>query len=102
MLNDSLWQFTGIEYLYEQFMPLTPYGIAWKNSRNLITDHGKLKRIHDLTEAALEFINAAPEKADKVSWHLRRLPMVQCSRLANLQLHEIFQYKKFILYLIKY
>ena len=97
MLNDSLWQFTGIEYLYEQFMPLTPYGITWKNSRKLITDHGKLKRIHDLTEAALEFINAAPQKADKVSWHLRRLPMVQCSHQENLQLHEIFQYKKFLL-----
>jgi DNA mismatch repair ATPase MutS len=97
MLNDSLWQFTGIEYLYEQFTPLTPYGIAWKNSRELITDHVALKRIYDLTEAALEFINAAPEKADKVSWHLRRLPMVQCSHQANLQLHEIFQYKKFLL-----
>ncbi|RLI51924.1 MAG: hypothetical protein DRP09_18720, partial [Candidatus Thorarchaeota archaeon] len=97
MLSDSLWQFTGIEYLYEQFMPLTPYGITWKNGRKLINDHEELKRIYDLTEAALGFINAAPEKSDKVSWHLRRLPMVQCSHQANLQLHEIFQYKKFLL-----
>jgi DNA mismatch repair ATPase MutS len=97
MLNDSLWQFTGIEYLYEQFKPLTPYGITWKNNRELITDPAKLKQIYDLTEAALEFINAAPQKADKVSWHLRRLPIVQCSHQTNLQLHEIFQYKKFLL-----
>ena len=104
----SAWDFARMERLWARFAPLTPYGKDAKEERAASADRAELERAYDRAESFLGFLSSAPPgAADKLAYHLRRMPRLPFSsagacaeRLASgsgeLDLIEIFQVKKFM------
>jgi DNA mismatch repair ATPase MutS len=98
----AAWSFARVEELWARFAPLTPYGKDAKERRELLSDRALLEHVYDRVEDAAAFLGGAEAGvADRVAYHLKRLPRLPFSRRdtdapLDLELIELFQVKKFI------
>jgi len=103
--SPAAWSFCRAGELWRRFSPLTPYGKDSKERTLVLADRAELERIYDRTEDAAAMLRGAgPGVADRLAWHLRRLPRLPFSRREleagaadlDLGLVELFQVKKFL------
>ncbi len=98
----AAWSFARVEELWARFSPLTPYGKDARERRETISDRARLEAMYDRVEDAAAFMRGAePGAADRVAYHLKRLPRLPFARRdlegkLELELIEMFQVKKFI------
>ena len=109
--SPAAWSFALAEALWARFSPLTPYGKDAKERREVLSDREALELIYDRVEDLSALLAGAPPVlADRVAWHLKRLPRLPFSRREleaasaggpaelelELELIELFQVKKFL------
>lgn len=94
------WAFSRAQELWDAFAPLSPYGKDAKEERMVLADRAELERLYDRTEDLLGFFaDATPATADRLAYHLRRIPRLPFSgpsEADGLDLVEVFQVKKFL------
>ena len=72
----TLWQFAEIDAVWSRLRPLTPYGRAAFERREVVTDLAELNSRYDRVDRMLALLAANPLKADRVRFHLKRIPML--------------------------
>lgn len=93
---EAIWEFAELESVYAKYRPLTPYGRASKERRELFDSAEKLAAEYDAVETALAFIKKSPSCADKAEFHLKNIPLIEVERGPRPDLSEIFLYKKML------
>lgn len=94
-MNTSLWQFAEVESIYARLKPLTPYGRRAFERRELLTDIDRLNARYDRIDAMLALASANPLAADRVRFHLRRIPLLPpIDTIASTA--DLFLVKKFL------
>lgn len=95
MLN-RFYQFSELDEFMQYYSPHTPYGIGEKIERPFFSDEELLNKIFDRVELLINFIKVTPQIADKVEYHLSRIPHISLDvRTSDLR-SEIFSVKKFL------
>lgn len=98
----AAWTFARMEEVWSRFRPRTPYGKDYAVRRVVRSDPAGIELALDETEACAAFAarNAdSPLTADKVAWHLARIPRIPPAdggSGAEFDISEIFQFKKFL------
>lgn len=97
MIGD-LRSYSGLDDLWQRFLPDTPFGRAAKERAVPITDRSALDAAWDRTDAALrllEELDADRVRLDRIRHHLRRLPRFPEEPRDPFDEVELFQLKKF-------
>jgi len=96
-LQKNLLDFTDFSSFYTRYEPLTPYGRQRKTAFPFFTRKAPLEREYDLVGSAMEFIEKDPAGADRIEYHLRRIPELPPPDASDLNSTDLFQIKKFLL-----
>lgn len=86
-------------FIWDRFLPETPFGRAAKEALGPLSDAAALERIWNETEAALVLLRALENDAARLSQiqhHLKRLPRTCVEAKPCYDEVEIFQFKKFL------
>lgn len=95
-MMENLWRFARMDIFLRHFQPKTPYGKQEKKEKKLHTDRESLEREFDRIEMFLEFIEKHKPEADRLEYHLSRIPELSVS-ISSAELHsEIYNTKKFL------
>ncbi|MDD4005345.1 MAG: hypothetical protein PHW69_09130 [Elusimicrobiaceae bacterium] len=88
--------FARLDDFLDGFNPLTPYGRARKAGCAFHACRAELEQEFDLTEAFARFIGSASRGAEKLAWHLKRIPRLELPFPARPDRAELFELKKFL------
>jgi len=98
MLSNTVWLFSGIDFLYDAFDPLTPQGKRVKRTHRFITDEEELAGQYDLTEAATSLARRRKTEMDRVEFHLKHITDITgIHESAKMGTADVFVVKKFLL-----
>ncbi|MBI9097937.1 MAG: hypothetical protein JEY91_05645, partial [Spirochaetaceae bacterium] len=95
-MTDKLYQFAEIDLFLQYYSPRTPYGKREKMNRTFYRDSDSLSTIFELIDHAGNFIKTNPHKADKIEYHLGRIPELWETLKTPQVNSEIFNVKKFL------
>ena len=70
----TLWRFAEVEAVYQRLCPLSPYGRRSAERRTILTDPAELDRRYDRIDAVRALLADEAETADRVRYHLKRIP----------------------------
>lgn len=90
-------EFVELEKFYRFYEPLSPYGQKSRASMKIHRDQGILEEHFRLLAAAAAFISAQPERADRVEFHLKRIPRMPSLDSLAFDSPDIFLVKKFLM-----
>lgn len=96
MLN-HFFNFPEMSGFYENYRPLTPYGIADKASQRLFTTARSLKKEHDLIDLFIASLKKNPDKISRIEYHLNKIPLVEFPQNGKYDGADIFIIKKFLM-----
>ena len=88
--------FTRLDAFLTDFTPLTPYGRARKADNPFYANTAELEREFDRTELFLRYIKASGPNAEKLAWHLKRVPRLEFPFPLRFDCAELFEIKKFL------
>ncbi|MGM0607078.1 MAG: MutS-related protein [Candidatus Muiribacteriota bacterium] len=92
---DKIWDFSEINFIFEEFHPRTPTGRKYKYSKKIINNKEHLIETYNLIEILINFIKEAEtSRIEKIYYHLSRIPDIQ--KFDRLNAVDILQVKKFI------
>jgi DNA mismatch repair protein MutS2 len=98
--SPEAWDFARVQELWDRLSPLTPYGKDAKEEKAVLADRSELEWVYDRTEDLIALLRSASSAlADRITYHLRRLPRLPIARgaeVSGLDIIEIFQVKKFV------
>ena len=97
MVDQRVRDFAGLDEFLSHYTPLTPYGRSAKRTLALCSSREKLEHSYELTELAMQFIRRNPSAADRVEYHLGRIPLLDCLDQPVLDASEVFLVKKFLI-----
>lgn len=92
-------KYSGLDELWQRFVPETPFGRAARERAVPITVRSALEAAWDRTDAALRLLEALDEDRvtlDRIRHHLRRLPRFPEDPREAFDEVEVFQLKKFL------
>jgi hypothetical protein len=96
-MSDRLWTFSQVEQLYGQLTPLTPYGAVRFERKEILRDRVTLEQEYDRVDAALALTRRDRPRLDRLTHHLRRIPLLPAlDPAAALDANGIFLVKKFL------
>jgi DNA mismatch repair protein MutS2 len=96
MRIERLFEFAEIDGFLQRYEPLTPYGRHRKQHLALSASREELERDYERVELAIRFVEHHPEAADRVAYHLGRLPLLDCLDQREWDGPEVFLIKRFL------
>ncbi|MBN1489490.1 MAG: hypothetical protein JXA69_06180 [Phycisphaerae bacterium] len=91
----ALWRFAEVEAVYQRLRPLSPYGRRSAERRTILTDPAELDRRYDRVDAMRTLLADEAETADRVRYHLKRIPRLPlATEIATAA--DLFLVKKFL------
>jgi len=95
-MTDRIFKFSGLNHFLDYYQPATPEGRKDKAERKIYTSITELKRAHDLVGILISFIGKEKEKVDKISYHLKRIPLLNDRFIKGELRSELHCLKKFL------
>jgi DNA mismatch repair protein MutS2 len=96
MRIERLFEFAEIDGFLQRYESLTPYGRHRKQHLALSASREELERDYERVELAIRFVEHHPEAADRVAYHLGRLPLLDCLDQLEWDGPEVFLIKRFL------
>ncbi len=96
-MNEKLIKFSELDYFYDYYSPKSPYGLKDKKRFEFYTDKKVLDKIYNKIDLAVDLITENPQIADKIEYHLKRIPELEEETRQSSANSEIFNTKKFLL-----
>lgn len=93
----SVFDFVELDRFYGFFSPLTPYGLDSRARKEVFTDGSALDEQYRLTELSSDFIVRDPARADRLEFHLRRIPRLPSLGSRFFDAADLFLVKKFLM-----
>jgi hypothetical protein len=93
------WNFAQVDDFWKLYQPLTPWGRDQMELRTVLSDAAILASRYDQIEHAMRWLSessADPLAADRMAYHLKRMPRIPLTVKPLYELTELFQIKKFL------
>jgi len=95
-MKDRIYNFSGLNQFLDYYQPATPEGRRDKAERKVYSNITELEQAHDLVESLIPFIETEKEKIDKISYHLKRIPLLGDRFVKGELRSELHSVKKFL------
>jgi len=95
--NQNAENFGRLPEILDLIVPASPYGVMEKSGMTLVSDRQRLETEFDLVAEMIRFIEESPGEADKVEYHIARLPHFSVPEESLIDQFLLFSVKKFLL-----
>ncbi len=95
-MTKRFYEFSEIDKFLCYYSPKSPYGRNEKEEEAFYCETDKLNGIFDRIEQMISFVERYPQKADKIEYHLMRLPELNPNIADGNIRSELFNVKKFL------
>jgi DNA mismatch repair ATPase MutS len=97
MHADAIILFSEFDQFYQEYLPLTPYGLANKNKYLVSSDLTYLQITYNSIEKVVTFIQENPLEADKIESNLHNISFIDNLGKTTFDTTDIFLIKKFLI-----